>query len=249
RDSLKAARQELNTAIAEVEGWLAANDPELRRNLPVVTTYALQPREFAHWTEAHGSVKADRNAMVYSASGGEVRRIVVQQGQTVRAGQPIVDIDVDALRESVRQAEAQVELARSVFEKQQRLWDQQIGSEVQYLQAKANKDAGEAQLAALREQLRSAQVLAPFDGVVDEIFPNVGDMASPMQPVARVVALGKASVEVDLAEDLLSKVKVGDPVEVIVPELNGQFQATIDQVGQYINPNNRTFKATLRLDP
>ena len=249
RDSLKAARQELNTAIAEVEGWLAANDPELRRNLPVVTTYALQPREFAHWTEAHGSVKADRNAMVYSASGGEVRRIVVQQGQTVLAGQPIVDIDVDALRESVRQAEAQVELARSVFEKQQRLWDQQIGSEVQYLQAKANKDAGEAQLAALREQLRSAQVLAPFDGVVDEIFPNVGDMASPMQPVARVVALGKASVEVDLAEDLLSKVKVGDPVEVIVPELNGQFQATIDQVGQYINPNNRTFKATLRLDP
>ena len=249
RDSLKAVRQELNTAIAEVEAWLAANDPELRRNLPVVTTYALQPREFAHWTEAHGSVKADRNAMVYSASGGEVRRIVVQQGQTVRAGQPIVDIDVDALRESVRQAEAQVELARSVFEKQQRLWDQQIGSEVQYLQAKANKDAGEAQLAALREQLRSAQVLAPFDGVVDEIFPNVGDMASPMQPVARVVALGKASVEVDLAEDLLSKVKVGDPVEVIVPELNGQFQATIDQVGQYINPNNRTFKATLRLDP
>lgn len=248
RDSLKAAREELNTAIAEVEGWLAKNDPELRRNLPVVTTFKLEPREFAHWTEAHGSVKADRNALLFSSTGGEVRQILVRQGQAVRKGQRIVDLDVDALRQNVQQARANVELARDVYERQAKLWEQKIGSEVQFLEAKSRKEAGEAQLAALEEQLRSAEIIAPFDGVVDEIFPNMGDMASPMQPVARVVALGRASIEVDLAEDLLTKVKVGDPVEVVVPELDGRFQATIDQVGQYINPNNRTFKATLRLE-
>lgn len=246
RDSLKAERDKLNKAIAEIDNWLAANDPDLKRTLPTVTTYALQARPFAHWTEAHGSVRADQNALVYTTAGGEVRRILVQQGQPVAKGQLIVDIDTDALRESIRQAEAQVELARKVYEKQASLWQQRIGSEVQYLQAKAGKDAGEAQLMALREQLRGAEVRAPFAGVVDEIFPNLGDMANPMQPVARVVALGRASIEVDLAEDLLTKVKTGDPVEVHIPETGEKLMATIDQCGQYINPNNRTFKVTLR---
>lgn len=248
RDSLKAEREKINTAIAELEAWLAKHDPSLQRGLPVVTTFALQPRDFAHWTEAHGSVRADQNALVFTTLGGEVRRILVQQGQPVRKGQPIVDIDVDALRQQIQQAEASVELARTVYERQAKLWEQKVGSEVQYLQAKANRDAGEAQLKALREQLRSAQVTAPFDGVVDEIFPNLGDMANPMQPVARVIALGRASIEVDLAEDLLTKVKMGDPVEVILPETGESLQARIDQIGQYINPNNRTFKVTLRMD-
>ena len=82
RDSLKAAREKLNASIAEVEGWLASNDPGMQRSLPMVTTYALQPQPFAHWTEAHGSVRADENALVFSATGGKVRRILVQQGQS-----------------------------------------------------------------------------------------------------------------------------------------------------------------------
>lgn len=248
RDSLKTLRDELNSSIAEVEAWLAKHDPDLQRTLPMVTTYALQLRDFAHWTEAHGSVRADQNALVYTSTGGEVRRILVQQGQRVSRGQAIVDIDVDALRQQIQQAEANVELARTVYERQAKLWEQKVGSEVQFLQAKANRDAGEAQLKALKDQLRSAQVTAPFDGVVDEIFPNLGDMATPMQPVARVVALGKASIEVDLAEDLLTKVKMGDPVEVILPETGETLEARIDQIGQYINPNNRTFKVSLRID-
>lgn len=248
RDSLKTERERLNSAIAEVEAWLAKHDPDQQRTLPVVTTYSLEPRDFAHWTEAHGSVRADQNALVYTSTGGEVRRILVQPGQRVSRGQAIVDIDVDALRQQIQQAEANVELARTVYERQAKLWEQKVGSEVQYLQARTNRDAGEAQLKALKDQLRNAQVTAPFDGVVDEIFPNLGDMANPMQPVARVVALGKASIEVDLAEDLLTKVKLGDPVEVILPESAETLEARIDQIGQFINPNNRTFKVTLRVE-
>ncbi|MBX2979469.1 MAG: efflux RND transporter periplasmic adaptor subunit [Flavobacteriales bacterium] len=247
RDSLKTEREKLNTAIAEVEEWIVRHDPEQKRTLPMVTTFALQPQEFVHWTEAHGSVRADQNALVFSATGGTVRRILVQQGQRVTRGQAIVDIDVDALRQQVQQAEASAELAGTVFERQAKLWEQKVGSEVQYLQAKTNRDAANAQLAALKDQLRNAQAIAPFDGVVDEIFPNLGDMATPMQPVARVVALGNASIEVDLSEDLLTKVKLGDPVEVVLPETGERVSATIDQIGQYINPNNRSFKVSLRM--
>ncbi len=247
RDSLKAEREKINAAIAEVEGWLAKNDPELARALPMVTIFPLAPRDFSHYTEVHGNVKADDNALLFSTTGGEVRRIVVRAGSPVRKGQVIVDIDVDALRQNVQQAEANVELARTVYERQARLWEQKVGSEVQFLEAKARKEAGEAQLAALKEQLRNAQVIAPFDGVVDEIFPSVGDMTNPMQPVARVVSLGRASIECDVAEDLLRKVKQGDPVQVVLPESNESFEARIDQIGQFINPNNRTFRITVRV--
>ncbi len=168
-------------------------------------------------------------------------------GQQVRRGQMIVDLDTEALKQSIQQAQANVSLARTVFDRRSKLWEQKIGSEVQYLEAKSHMESGEAQLASMREQLRNAQVIAPFDGVVDEIFPTVGDMTSPQQPVARVISLGKASIEVDLAENMIGKVKEGDPVEVILPESKEKIDAKISQIGQYINPNNRTFKVTLRV--
>ncbi|MEZ4738289.1 MAG: efflux RND transporter periplasmic adaptor subunit [Flavobacteriales bacterium] len=248
RDSLKTAREELNAAIADVEAWLAKNDPELQRTLPTVTTFELKARPFAHYTEAHGSVKADENALVYSSTGGEVRRILVKPGQPVSKGQLIVDIDTDVLRSNMAQAETNARLAQDVFQRQAKLWEQKIGSEMQYLEAKSRKEAAEAQLSALREQLRNAQVAAPFAGIVDEVFPTVGDMTTSMQPVARVVSLGKSSIECDLSEDMLEKVQLNDPVEVVLPESGETLQATIDQIGQYINPNNRTFRITLRMD-
>src|SRR5690606_17597224 len=104
RDSLKALREQLTASIAEVDGWLAKHDPSLQRSLPTVTTYLLEPRSFAHWTEAHGSVRADQNALLYSSMGGKVRRMLVPAGRPVSQGQLIVDIDLDALRENVAQA-------------------------------------------------------------------------------------------------------------------------------------------------
>lgn len=247
RDSLKSAREELNIRIAEEEAWLGKHDPDVQRNLPVVTTFDLTTTDFAHYTEAHGSVKATNNALLFSTTGGEVRRILVQQGQKVRKGQRIVDIDTDVISSNIAAAETNAKLAKDVFERQEGLWAQKIGSEVQFLEAKTRKEAAEAQLASARNQYESAQITAPFDGIVDEVFPNVGDMATPMQPVARVVSLGKASIETDLSEDMLNKVVLNDPVLVILPETNDTVPAVIDQIGQYINPNNRTFKVTLRV--
>src|SRR5690606_18380915 len=133
--------------------------------------------------------KADESATLYSMTGGRVASIRVKAGDKVRKGDVIATMDNEMVEKQIAQAQAGLDLARTTFEKQQRLWDQHIGSEIQYLQAKTQKEQAEAGLATLKEQQRLSNVTAPFDGMVDEVMARVGDMAAPQMPVARVVNL------------------------------------------------------------
>jgi len=245
-DSLKAAYKALGEHIKEVDTWIAEHDTTVRRNLASVTTLALSPSRFEHFVQVHGHVKADKSADLYSM-GGRVRRILVKEGDRVRKGDLLLDLDNDAIEKQVAQAEAGYDLAKEVFEKQERLWKQQIGSEVQYLQAKSNKEQAEAALAAMREQYRLSRITAPFDGTVDEVMVTVGQMTAPQLPVARVVDLTGASLEADVPESYLQRVKVGDPVLVEFPSLGDSVKATLSNVSRFIDPANRTFKVTLRV--
>jgi membrane fusion protein, multidrug efflux system len=245
-DSLKAAYKELGEKIKAADQWIADHDTTVKKNLPAVTTLVLAPKRFEHFVQAHGHVKADKSAELYSM-GGRVRRVLVKEGVRVRKGQLLVDLDNDAIEKQVAQAKAGYDLAREVFEKQERLWKQQIGSEVQYLQAKSNKEQAEAGLAAMKEQLRMSRITAPFDGTVDEIMVTVGEMTAPQLPLARVVDLNGASLEADVPESYLQRVKTGDPVTVEFPSLGDTITATLSSVSRYIDPANRTFKVTLRV--
>lgn len=245
-DSLKAAYKELGEKIKAADQWIADHDTTVKKNLPAVTTLVLAPTRFEHFVQTHGHVKADKSADLYSM-GGRVRRILVQEGDRVRAGQLLLDLDNDAIEKQVAQAEAAYELAKEVFEKQERLWKQQIGSEVQYLQAKSNKEQAEAAVATLREQYRLSRITAPFDGTVDEVMVTVGQMTAPQLPVARVVDLTGASLEAEVPESYLQRVKVGDPVLVEFPSLGDSVRATLANVSRFIDPANRTFKVTLRV--
>lgn len=245
-DSLKAAYKALSEKIKEADLWIADHDTTVKKNLPAVTTLALAPSRFEHFVQAHGRVKADKSADLYSM-GGRVRSILVKEGDRVRKGQLLVDLDNDAIEKQVAQARSGYELAKEVFEKQERLWKQQIGSEIQYLQAKSNKEQAEAGVAALNEQYRMSRITAPFDGTMDDIMVSVGEMTAPQFPVARVVDLTGASLEADVPESYLQRVKVGDPVSVEFPSLNDTITATLANVSRYIDPANRTFKVTLRV--
>lgn len=245
-DSLKAAYKELGEKIKEADLWIADHDTTVKKNLPAVTTLVLEPTRFEHFVQAHGHVKADKSADLYSM-GGRVRSILVKEGDRVRKGQLLVDLDNDAIEKQVAQAKAGYDLAKEVFEKQERLWKQQIGSEVQYLQAKSNKEQAEAAVAALNEQYRMSRITAPFDGTMDDIMVSVGEMTAPQFPVARVVDLTGASLEADVPESYLQRVKVGDPVSVEFPSLNDTIVASLANVSRYIDPANRTFKVTLRV--
>lgn len=246
-DSLKSAYKDLGERIKEVDAWIAENDSTVKKNLPSVTTFVLNPTRFEHFVEVHGNVKADKSADLYAAGGGRVIRVLVQEGDRVRKGDLLIDLDNGAMDQQIVAAKAGFNLAKEVYEKQGRLWEQKIGSEVQYLSAKSQKEQAEASLAALQEQHRMMEVTAPFDGIVDDIMVQVGDMTSPMAPTARVVDPNGASLEADVPESYLQRVKNGDPVKVEFPSLGDTLSATLTNVSRFINPANRTFRVSVRM--
>lgn len=246
-DSLKAAYKDLGEKIKEMDAWIAENDSTVKKNLPSVTTFVLNPTRFEHFVEVHGNVKADKSADLYAAGGGRVKRVLVQEGDRVRKGDLLIDLDNGAMDQQIVAAKAGFNLAKEVYEKQGRLWEQKIGSEVQYLSAKSQKEQAEASLAALQEQHRMMEVTAPFDGIVDDIMVQAGDMTSPMAPTARVVDPNGASLEADVPESYLQRVKNGDPVKVEFPSLGDTLSATLTNVSRFINPANRTFRVSVRM--
>ncbi len=246
RDSLKTVYEKVGKQLKKVEDWLALNDSTTNRSLPFVTGLDLQPRPYTHYIDVHGVVKADESAALYALAGGRVASIRAKAGDRVREGQVLITLDNDMVEKQIAQAQAGADLARTSFEKQKRLWDQHIGSEIQYLQAKTQKEQADAALATLREQQRISNVTAPFDGVVDEVMARVGDMTAPAMPVARVVNLSGVQIEGDVSEAYLKAVKAGAPVTVTFPSINESFTAPVAHVGEYIDPANRTFKVHIK---
>lgn len=247
RDSLKTVYDELGKQIKTIEDWLAENDSTVKRNLPSVRTYELKHGTYSHYVEVHGSVRADRAATLYALGGGRVRSINVTVGQHVNKGDVLVTMDNDMAHDQVQQVESAYELARIAFEKQERLWQQQIGSEMQYLQAKSQHDQAKASLNAVREQSRLSNITAPFSGTVDDIMVRAGDLAAPGIPAARVVDLSEVQLEADVPESYLRRIEKGADARVIFPSLGDTIEAKLDHVGAFIDPANRTFKVTVRM--
>lgn len=245
-DSLKTVYRSVGEKIKDIDLWIAENDSSIKKNLPSVTTMVLQPTLFEHFVEVHGNVKADKSADLFTM-GGRVRRILVREGDRVRRGQLLIDLDNDAAARQLDAARSGAELARDMFDKQSKLWEQRIGSEMQFLQAKTQKEQAEANVAAISEQVRLSNVTAPFDGIMDDIMVAEGDMTSSASPVARVVAVSGASLEAEVPENYVQRVNVGDPVMVEFPSTGDTLQATLTNVSRYINPTNRTFRVSVRL--
>ncbi len=247
RDSLKTVNDGIGKRIKALEDWLAENDTSIKRNLPTVTSLTLKVAPFGHYVDVHGNVKADKAAALTAMQPGRVRGIKVQAGDRVSAGQLLVSVDNDLASKQIAQAEAGYDLAKTTFEKQDALWKQHIGSEMQFLQAKSQKEQAEAGLATIREQQRMTNITAPFDGTIDEVMLRDGDMVAPGLPVLRIVDLSGVQLEADVSESYVKSMKAGSPVKVSFPSVGETFDAKLDHVGDYIDPTNRTFKVTVRV--
>lgn len=245
RDSLKEVNDKIGKRIKELEDWLAENDSTVQRNLPTVTAFVLKVGPYGHYVDVHGNVRADKSAALSSMTPGRIRGINVQAGDHVGQGDLLVKVDNDVVSKQIQQAEAAVDLANTAFEKQDALWKQHIGSEMQFLQAKSQKEQAEAGLAALREQQRLTNITAPFSGTVDEVMLRDGDMVAPGVPVVRVVDLSGAQLEADVPESYVRSIKAGAEVLVNFPSVKDSIRAKIAHVGEYIDPANRTFKVTV----
>jgi RND family efflux transporter MFP subunit len=246
RDSLKELRTALDAQIKLVEASIAEKDTTIKYD--AVTAIAIQPGDFAHYFEVFGTVEADQSISLYPMASGKVARIHVKKGQKVRKGDLLVSLDAAILQSSLKELENGMELAKTVYEKQRKLWlDEQIGSELQYLQSKSNYDGLVQKLQTLKEQIELSEVRAPFDGTVDELFVKVGELAAPQMPVARIVNTSGVYVKADVPENYSNRIKVGTPANLDFSSMDLRLEAQVIQVGQFIQEGNRTFSINVSL--
>ena len=242
--------QQINTATTALEEVNAAIDQMTNNEKRVlVTALAVEAVNFEHTIEVQANVKTRQNLDLYPEYNGKLVSIYVKEGQSVKKGALLAKIDDAGLKEQFDQIELQLNLAETTFERTERLWNQKIGSEMMYLEAKTRYEAQKKQLAQMRRQLAKTKIYAPFNGTIDQVFANQGANVAPgVTPILRIVNLNSMYVEADVPENYLTSVTKGSKAVVEIPVL-GQSQITsIRQTGSYIQPSNRTFRVEAPLD-
>ena len=198
---------------------------------------------FDHFIRVQGKLDGDQNAAVFAEAPGTVSSKFADVGQKVVKGQVLAQIDDQQYRSQMQGLETQYKFSSDMYDKQKRLWDQKIGSEVQYLQSKTNKESLEKQISSLKQQVDKFKIKSPIDGTIEECNIKVGGVVSPDPRLAayRVVAFKNLKVSAEVSEAYSSKVNVGDRLVVLFPDINKQLEAKVNFVSKYINPVNRTF--------
>jgi len=213
---------------------------------PLITTFKLETSNFKHFLELQGNVTTKNLLTIYPEYSGVLTNVYVREGQKVKKGEVLAKIDDGGLSQQLAQLKIQSELAKTTFERQQRLWDQKIGSEMQYLQAKSNYEAQDQAIAQLEQQVAKTIVRAPFSGTIDDVFTEQGSVVMPGQTeLMRIVNLNNMYIETDVPEKYVANITRGKKVEVEFPILGKKVDSKVRQVGDFINPSNRTFKVEI----
>ncbi|WP_421878110.1 efflux RND transporter periplasmic adaptor subunit [Marinoscillum sp.] len=245
---LKEQQKELEGQIKELEKELKASGELTNEvNEVFVTALNMQPTTFIHEIEVRGGVESRKDVVLSAETMGRIQSISVKEGQSVTKGQLLISLDADIIRNNIGEVETQLELATTIYERQEKLWKQNIGTEVQYLQAKNNKESLESRLATLKAQLRQSNVYAPFAGVIDNVPARIGEMAQPGMPLIRIVNQADMFITSDVSETHLGKFKEGQMAEVYFPTQDKTVQTTITNVGRVIKNDNRTFEIELSM--
>lgn len=208
----------------------------------------LQPETFNHFFKVNGKVEADKRAFISPETNGRIEKLHIDEGQRVQKGQLLVTLNTDVTRNTIEEVKTNLKLAKKMFQKQKDLWEKEIGSEIEYLRAKNNKESLESRLETLNSQLDMATIKAPFSGIVEEIFMKEGEMASPGMQVVNLVNGSVMKVEGDVAEKYLPHVNVGDTVRIYFP-VYGDYvkKAPVRRKGSVINRDSRTFAIEMKL--
>ena len=233
-NALKAELNQINAAILNLD---------TSEKLALISTFKVKPENFDHYIEIQANIKTRQNVLLYPEYTGTLKKIYVEEGQEVKKGKLLAQIDDAGLKNQLEQLQIQAALSKTTYERTQRLWDQNIGAEMQLLQAKATYESQLKSIAQLKKQLKRTQILAPFSGTIDEIVANTGANLLPGQtPVMRIVDLKKMYTEASVPERYLSQIKKGTTATVKIPMLDREYSTTVRQTGNFINPNNRSFR-------
>jgi membrane fusion protein, multidrug efflux system len=240
----------LNSAIEELEKEIAKLDPDFGKTLRksvLITTIRPSKEEFKHFIEVTGAVLSKKNVSISGEVAGRIQEVKAIEGMRVNKGDVLAIIDSESIVRNMEELEKQLELATVVFEKQERLWNQEIGTEIQFLEAKNRKESLEKSLAGLKTQLNRSQVRAPFNGTVETVNVRLGELVQPGTPMFQFVGESDLFIEADISERYVGIVGKGDSVEIAFPSINQTLKTKVSAVGAIINPNNRTFKVEVFL--
>lgn len=243
---LSQEQSELSRKINSLDAALDKLDTDRSRTL--VNTQTIFDTVFKHYANVQGDVATDENILIYPETTGVLAEVRVSEGQQVAKGQILAVVDHGGLASELARLETQLQLAETTFERQERLWDQNIGSEMQYLEAKANYEAIQSQVAQVRSQLEKNTVKAPFKGVIDEIFAEQGEVVTQGQnQLFQLINLQNMYVEANVPENYLDQISQGTEVIVEISSIGKEFRGEVRRIGNTINPNNRTFRVEVAI--
>lgn len=241
---LKKERADIDTKIRDIQAKSGVKDSVKSIPVSVVT---LEPHTFQAFIDVQAAIVGDENVNATPQMMGTVKSVNARVGQRVSAGQVLATLDAAAVEQQIAGQDAQVTLARSLYDKQQKLWAQQIGTEVQLLQAKANYEAQSKARGALVAQRNMYRIVAPISGVVDQVNVKQGDAVQPGQGGIRIVNNNKLKAEANLGESYLGKVQVGNPVTLVLPENGDSIKTSLGYVAQAVDPLSRAFQVQIPL--
>ncbi len=241
--SMNTLKQELES-LNEVIGQL-----DNEQKFLLITSIETKVAPYEHFVSFQGTLETDKNIVMYPEIPGLLKSINVVEGQRVKKGDVLAVISDSGLVDQLQQLEIQLNLAKTTYERQNRLWEQKIGSEMQFLQAKTQYLSLEKSIAQMKDQVAKTTITAPFDGIVDHLLADVGSSLAPgMTPVVRVINLDEMKVSAQVPEIHLNNIKKAAKVAVNIPVLNKTLPAEINAVGNFINPNNRSFRVEIGLE-
>jgi RND family efflux transporter MFP subunit len=244
-EDYRSELNELKEKIANLEAELGKNMPT---NLVNVEVQELNPVLFEQFIEAVGSVSTDQNIIVSPEASGVIRSIEIKEGDNVKEGQILALLNTESIEQSIEEVKVNLQLASTLYERRKNLWKQNIGSEVEFLQAESSMKALQKKLQGLEAQLEMAVIKAPINGVIDHLMQKQGEMASPVIPFARIVNLDKVYITADVSEEYLNKINARDSVSISFPVLGVTKKARVFRTSAVIDPDSRTFSVRVNLN-
>lgn len=231
--------------IKELEKKTKGTDTAVQ--MKTVSIATVEDTVFEHYIDVQGNVDARENVNVSPQVPGVIKAIYVREGQAVSKGQTLAQVDDVVVRAGIAELQTQIDLAKTLFERQANLWKQKIGSEVQYLNAKTNVEGLERKMATMKEQLAQTRIVSPINGTVDAVIAKLGDAGAPGQPAFRVVNSSNLRVVANVAESFAGKVKTGDDVIINFPDINKEMRTKIGFAAKVIDPLSRTIRVEVPL--
>ena len=246
-EKLRSQKTEIDSKISSLEEELAKSDTT-KQKLTDVVTMALVPQSFKTFIEVQGRIDADENVSLSTEMPGTITKINVKVGDQVSKGQVLAETDTRTLQQSISDLQTNADLANQLFEKQKALWEQKIGTEVQFLQAKTQKESMEKKLGLLQEQIRMGKIISQINGTVDAVNIKIGQAVAPGIPAINVINFNNLKVKAEVSESYATRIHVGNQVLVLFPDMKDSVNSKINFASRAINNLTRTFSVEVLLD-